>query len=86
MISVLVTYEDDFPLLRKSALEILSTLYMLQLKLSPNTRSRSSSTNNPESALSPVSVDPVPPELQEPDNDDKDRDVRTLASAALAKV
>jgi hypothetical protein len=81
-ISVLVTYEDDWALLQRSAYEIITSLYTLQKKT--QARSRRNTTvlamDNPGQLMNMLSGGGAGA------TDDKVADINALVSAAIAKL
>ena len=92
LISILVTYEEDWQLVQRMAFEILSALYTLQLRSSARTRSVSSapvcismlSTGEGSTEDSGSGNDVF--QQQQQQQQQMLSDVRALVAAALAKV
>ena len=88
VISVLVTYEDDWQLLTKSAFDILSSLYTLQLKTSNKVNRLSSSgimSSDEFDSSGSVSVSRINSSDGETEKSN-DKDCGALIAAALAKL
>ena len=85
VISVLVTYEDDWSLLQRSAIEILSSLYTLQLKDQYRLKANAPQDSPAPTSSSGDTIESNPATNQDSLNQ-QNQDIRALIAAAIVKL